>query len=108
MNQPFALLSPDQLQQLVVQANAPLVKQIEELTAQVNGRRSILTVRQIANDCGKSVDTVRDWIVKGATPPGKTRPVKLKVIDGLSGSGYMVRHEEYRRFLSQFPDIQVA
>jgi|GEM_PF-5861799 len=108
MTQPIIVLSPDQLTQLVAQAVAPLISQVNELTAQVNGYRSILTVKQIADDCSKSTDTVRDWIAKGAVPPGKTKPVKLKVVDGLSGAGYMIRYEEYKRFLAQFPDIQVS
>jgi hypothetical protein len=107
MNQ-LVVLTPDQLTTMLSQAIAPLTAQVNELTAQVNGRRSILTVKQIADDCGKSVDTVRDWIAKGAVPPGKTKPVKLKVVDGLSGAGYMIRYEEYKRFLAQFPDIQVS
>lgn len=100
--------SPEDLRIIISEAIKPFVLELAELRAKVRQQRSVLTVAQIAEDCGRSADTIRTWIQKGRNPPGKSKKVKLKIVDGLSDGPYMIRWEDYQDFLYHFPSVQIS
>ena len=98
-------LSPEELEGLIAKGMKVYADPLAEIVSLIRPHKSVLTVSEIAADCGFSTETVRSWIATGRTCSGKAKKVKLKIIDGLTDGPYRVRWEAYREFLAQFPDV---
>lgn len=91
------------LKQVVEDATLAVAHKLAEAASQ----DMILSVKRVAELTGVSEGMVRDWIRVGRKVPGTGRTARLRIIDGLTDSGYRVRRNDLTEFLNYFPSIRL-
>ena len=88
----------------VAEATKPLIEAINSLRAQVENKKDVYSVAELAEKSGFGKTMVYDWINKGRLMPDGKR-VYLKTVSGLTDGSIRIRHEAWKAFLNRFPDV---